>query len=171
MFTRTKSKRTRGPKTDVTEEEAPQEERDEPEPAPLQVRKSRKRSAEPGASGRDVDTIAAPRRGKQDTFDHDQARGAKGSSVGRGKSKAKDDQPRADRHRTPSPKRGNDVTKIALPFADTPVIRRNKEMRKGGGGGDGPRRSSLSMRGRRASSLIDSGTSNGMHYLCTYTSN
>ena len=52
-----------------------------------------------------------------------------------------------------------DVTKIALPFADTPIIRRNKEMRKGGG--DGSRRSSLGMRGRRASSLIDSGKSNG----------
>ena len=52
-----------------------------------------------------------------------------------------------------------DVTKIALPFADTPIIRRNKEMRKGGG--DGSRRSSLGMRGRRASSLIDGGKSNG----------
>lgn len=52
-----------------------------------------------------------------------------------------------------------DATKIALPFADTPIIRRNKEMRKGAGNGD--RRSSLGMRGRRASSLIDSGKSNG----------
>ncbi|EKG15634.1 Mtw1 kinetochore complex DSN1 [Macrophomina phaseolina MS6] len=50
-------------------------------------------------------------------------------------------------------------TKIALPFADTPIIKRNKEMRKGGGGGH--RRSSTGLRGRRASSLIDSGTSNG----------
>lgn len=52
-----------------------------------------------------------------------------------------------------------DATKISLPFADTPIIRRNKEMRKGAGNGD--RRSSLGMRGRRASSLIDSGKSNG----------
>lgn len=51
-------------------------------------------------------------------------------------------------------------TKIALPVADTPVIRRNKEMRQERGG-KGQRRSSLGMRGRRASSLIDSGTSNG----------
>ena len=51
-------------------------------------------------------------------------------------------------------------TKIALPFADTPVIRRNKAMREGRGS-QGERRSSLGMRGRRASSLIDSGTSNG----------
>lgn len=48
--------------------------------------------------------------------------------------------------------------KIALPFSDTPVINRNKEMRKKGGGG-GSRRSSLEMRGRRASSLIENGHS------------
>ncbi|KAF1814890.1 hypothetical protein P152DRAFT_512228 [Eremomyces bilateralis CBS 781.70] len=52
-----------------------------------------------------------------------------------------------------------DATKIALPFADTPVIKRNKEMRKGGG--QNHRRSSAGTRGRRASSLIESGTSNG----------
>lgn len=52
------------------------------------------------------------------------------------------------------------ATKIALPFADTPVIRRNKAMREGKAD-KGERRSSLGMRGRRASSLIDSGTSNG----------
>jgi kinetochore protein Mis13/DSN1 len=45
-------------------------------------------------------------------------------------------------------------TKIALPFTDTPVITRNKELRRKGTGG---RRSSLGMRGRRASSLIDNG--------------
>jgi kinetochore protein Mis13/DSN1 len=47
-------------------------------------------------------------------------------------------------------------TKIALPFSDTPVINRNKELRKKGTGG---RRSSLGLRGRRASSLIDNGHS------------
>ncbi|KAI9812909.1 MAG: hypothetical protein M1827_004427 [Pycnora praestabilis] len=51
-------------------------------------------------------------------------------------------------------------TKIALPFADTPIIRRNKELRKGGGSSN--RRSSLGNRGRRASSLMDSGTSNAV---------
>ena len=55
--------------------------------------------------------------------------------------------------------RPRDGTKIALPFADTPIIRRNKEMRKGAE--TGHRRSSLGNRGRRASSLIDSGKSNG----------
>lgn len=52
------------------------------------------------------------------------------------------------------------ATKIALPFADTPVIRRNKAMRENKSG-KGERRSSLSLRGRRASSLIESGSSNG----------
>jgi kinetochore protein Mis13/DSN1 len=48
--------------------------------------------------------------------------------------------------------------KIALPFSDTPIINRNKEFRKKTGNG-GQRRSSLGMRGRRASSLIDNGHS------------
>lgn len=46
-------------------------------------------------------------------------------------------------------------SKIALPMSDTPIINRNKEMRKKGAAGN--RRSSLGSRGRRASSLIDSG--------------
>ncbi|KAL2834860.1 Mis12-Mtw1 protein family-domain-containing protein [Aspergillus cavernicola] len=50
---------------------------------------------------------------------------------------------------------------IALPLADTPVIQRNREMR-GKKSAKGSRRSSLSMRGRRASSLIDSGASNAL---------
>lgn len=64
----------------------------------------------------------------------------------------------ADKAEADQPSR--EGTKIALPFADTPIIKRNKEMRKGGGGGH--RRSSTGLRGRRASSLIDSGTSNAV---------
>ncbi|KAK5987093.1 Kinetochore protein mis13 [Cladobotryum mycophilum] len=45
--------------------------------------------------------------------------------------------------------------KIALPMSDTPIINRNKEMRRKGGTSN--RRSSLGSRGRRASSLIESG--------------
>ncbi|KAK2741121.1 hypothetical protein FQN57_005722 [Myotisia sp. PD_48] len=52
-------------------------------------------------------------------------------------------------------------TKITLPFADTPVIQRNKEMRKEKAR-KGPRRSSLSLRGRRASLLIETGASNAL---------
>ena len=48
------------------------------------------------------------------------------------------------------------ATMISLPFSDTPIINRNKELRKKGGGA---RRSSLGLRGRRASSLIDNGHS------------
>ncbi|KAL6709078.1 hypothetical protein ACN47E_001894 [Coniothyrium glycines] len=54
-------------------------------------------------------------------------------------------------------KRDPNAQRIMLPFADTPVINRNKEMRKGSK--DGHRRSSTGLRGRRASSLIDSGSS------------
>ncbi|OKL63588.1 hypothetical protein UA08_01487 [Talaromyces atroroseus] len=50
--------------------------------------------------------------------------------------------------RSPEPSQGA-TSKIALPLADTPVIRRNKEMREGRAG-NGPRRNSLGMRGRRA---------------------
>ncbi|KAJ6014726.1 hypothetical protein N7540_009317 [Penicillium herquei] len=50
---------------------------------------------------------------------------------------------------------------VPLPTADTPVIQRNKEFR-GAKSAKGRRRSSLGMRGRRASSLIDSGASNAL---------
>lgn len=56
--------------------------------------------------------------------------------------------------------RDPNATKIALPFSDTPINNRNKEFRKkGGAGAGGGRRSSMSMRGRRASSLIENGQS------------
>ncbi len=48
---------------------------------------------------------------------------------------------------------------IALPFSDTPIIARNREMRKNHRASGGGRRSSLGMRGRRASSLIENGHS------------
>ena len=60
----------------------------------------------------------------------------------------------------PTQHEDHSATKIALPFADTPVIKRNKAMREGKSG-KGERRSSLGTRGRRASSLIESGSSNG----------
>jgi kinetochore protein Mis13/DSN1 len=51
---------------------------------------------------------------------------------------------------------GKHSTMISLPFSDTPIINRNKELRKKG---NATRRSSLGMRGRRASSLIENGHS------------
>ncbi|KAK0873423.1 hypothetical protein LTR87_011990 [Friedmanniomyces endolithicus] len=53
------------------------------------------------------------------------------------------------------------IMRITLPFQDTPVIRRNKEMRKGGDDG-GHRRSSSGMRGRRVSSMMDEGRGNAL---------
>ncbi|RDA84531.1 hypothetical protein CP532_3755 [Ophiocordyceps camponoti-leonardi (nom. inval.)] len=54
----------------------------------------------------------------------------------------------------PPPQLPASPTTIALPMSDTPVINRNKEMRRKGAPS---RRSSLGSRGRRASSLIDNG--------------
>lgn len=51
------------------------------------------------------------------------------------------------------------VMTISLAFADTPIIRRNREMRKASK--DGHRRSSAGMRGKRASSVIDEGRGQG----------
>ncbi|KAJ5135052.1 uncharacterized protein N7515_004330 [Penicillium bovifimosum] len=77
------------------------------------------------------------------------------------KNKAQTPVPESNEYRSPVQPAG---TKVALPVADTPVIQRNKELRGGKGdkGERGRRRSSLGMRGRRASSLIDSGTSNAL---------
>lgn len=60
----------------------------------------------------------------------------------------------------PQEEEGNIVT-ISLDFANTPVIRRNREMRKASK--DGNRRSSAGMRGKRASSVIDEGRGHGKY--------
>ncbi|KAE8351717.1 Mis12-Mtw1 protein family-domain-containing protein [Aspergillus coremiiformis] len=62
---------------------------------------------------------------------------------------------------SPEPQQAG-TSKITLPMADTPVMQRNKELRGAAKSGKGNRRSSLGMRGRRASSLIDSGASNAL---------
>jgi kinetochore protein Mis13/DSN1 len=51
------------------------------------------------------------------------------------------------------------VMRIMLPFADTPIIRKNRAMRKASA--ENHRRSSSGMRGRRASSLVDEGRGHG----------
>ncbi|KAH9900285.1 Mis12-Mtw1 protein family-domain-containing protein [Xylariomycetidae sp. FL2044] len=60
-----------------------------------------------------------------------------------------------DLDKAKGPDNVSESKKIALPFSDTPIMNRNKEMRRKTGG----RRSSLGMRGRRASSLIENGHS------------
>ncbi|RAH80610.1 hypothetical protein BO86DRAFT_124809 [Aspergillus japonicus CBS 114.51] len=62
---------------------------------------------------------------------------------------------------SPEPPQAGTAT-ISLPLADTPVIQRNREMRGKKSVKGNNRRSSLGMRGRRASSLIDSGASNAL---------
>ncbi|KAM6528540.1 hypothetical protein FALCPG4_009513 [Fusarium falciforme] len=85
---------------------------------------------------------------------HPQTNGASQKRARRPKSPRR---PPPDWDKSPEPRHAAPVesAKIALPMSDTPVINRNKEMRKKGGNSN--RRSSLGMRGRRASSLIESG--------------
>ena len=74
---------------------------------------------------------------------------------------AKQTAPRQREHATDHDRgRAHSPLKIALPFADTPIIDRNKRMRKISG--QNRRRSSSTFRGRRASSMLDSGSSNGL---------
>jgi kinetochore protein Mis13/DSN1 len=64
-----------------------------------------------------------------------------------------DERERAVTPPAPQLEQNDEVTKIHLPMSDTPILRKNKELRHG----KGKRRSSMGMRGRRASSLIDNG--------------
>ncbi|KAJ9412486.1 hypothetical protein FOXG_14917 [Fusarium oxysporum f. sp. lycopersici 4287] len=70
-------------------------------------------------------------------------------------SRAKPPRPPPDWNKSPQRKPPVQSATIALPMSDTPIINRNKEMRKKGGNSN--RRSSLGNRGRRASSLIENG--------------
>ena len=87
----------------------------------------------------------------ENAVEETQANGAP-RNQGRSRTKAS----RAPKWLEDSPPRAVPVAsaKIALPMSDTPIINRNKEMRKKG---NSNRRSSLGTRGRRASSLIESG--------------
>lgn len=174
MFTRAKSKRTKVvPAAQASE------------PKPLPSKRVSKKNPEPIAPEPKDSTDAAPRRrstrnsGDKSIIEPSELpipkRRPKRTSIGSAQ-KTKESEPSQggqdavprtahaiNRSHTPDQRQfSSDITKIALPFADTPIIRRNKEMRKGSGEA---RRSSLSNRGRRASSLIDSGTSNGWFHL------
>ena len=172
-FTRTRSKRAKAePVLASTAEEERHEDRAESAP----TRKPRKKSvSSPPAEPMQPEGGAGKRRSARHSGDHENA----DPSVLRVKKRRKDRSPSVQKsdhsgdkrsgdhhHREPDSRQDNshlveytfDVTKIALPFADTPIIRRNKEMRKT----NGSRRSSLGMRGRRASSLIDTGRSDGI---------
>lgn len=185
MFTRTRSKRAKAARA-VPQPETIVEERQEAVPVPARPRKNRssdtpsapdiqdqglkvrkKRSArtigDKKLAEKEEEGVNSGRRaeGREDRNDHQTRPVEESSKTAQRGSQAEDslDLPGGISHI----ERSRDATKIALPFADTPVIRRNKEMRKGAD--TGHRRSSLGMRGRRASSLIDGGKSNGRRWI------
>ena len=174
-FTRARSKRTKAaPPAEPPDPEVQQK----PKPAPNRARRKAKDAGSPVAA---AEQESAPRRrsarnsgeriaAEPAELHVPKKRSKPGTSRAQQNARKPDENPREEDgdqvelvggpKRTPVPAEvTKEPTKIALPFADTPIIRRNQEMRKGS---DSSRRSSLSMRGRRASSLIDSGTSNGM---------
>lgn len=175
-FTRTRSKKAKAEPI-KQQPTIPEEQTDKHCIEPKPTKKTRKKSVgSPSPSPRDDGVRVEKRRSTRHSGGHDDAdhqlvpvtkkRKARGSAES--KADHTDEQ-----HTTHTQSNGHtnqqdhthpieitfDATKIALPFADTPIIRRNKEMRKGAQ--NGSRRSSLGMRGRRASSLIDTGRSNG----------
>ncbi|QIW96490.1 hypothetical protein AMS68_002008 [Peltaster fructicola] len=64
---------------------------------------------------------------------------------------------------------GEHTARILLPASDTPIIRRNKDMRQSMANGES-RRSSSGMRGRRVSSMIDDGRWNAQPHAEVRTS-
>ncbi len=179
MFTRTRSKRAKAAPA-VSQPQPIMEEREEPTPAPAKSRRTRSSDVPSAPDKEEQGLKVRKKRGKRDSGEKRvvEEEKLKGKSRADGGDEGAELRARSTTHPSRGPQRGGevddsvdvvgevlhversrDVTKIALPFADTPVIRRNKEMRKGAD--TGHRRSSLGMRGRRASSLIDGGKSNG----------
>ena len=171
-FTRTRSKKA---KADAVPASTPEEPRQEEQAQPVPIRKSQKKAtSSPSAAPVEKEEKVAKRRSARHSGEHENseppALPVKKRRRDRTSSELKPDHggegPQTDKERVrQEPQQDQlepvevsfDATKIALPFADTPIIRRNKEMRKT----NAARRSSLGMRGRRASSLIDAGKSNG----------
>lgn len=175
-FARTRSKK---PKADTPRQPTPINEDDQAESVkPVAAKKPRKKPVElPALAPMENTSVEKRRRSPRNSGDHQTSADPPPIQVKKRRIKeTKRVEPKASEGEQPSntgaqqdPRPAKaaehheisfDVTKIALPFADTPIIRRNKAMRKGAENGD--RRSSLGMRGRRASSLIDSGKSNGI---------
>lgn len=165
MFKRTRSKQPAEAKAS-TEPEPPQAAAKAPEPVP--PKRKRKSFSSPLAS--DLKTVQQPRRSKRLSGDKapDPSTPAQ-LKIKRRETVAPKLVPAPTKESSESPQLvGEELqvekrngTKIALPFADTPVQNRNKQMREKAAGRQKNRRSSSGIRGRRASSLLDSGTSNG----------
>ncbi|KAF6221195.1 hypothetical protein HO133_002050 [Letharia lupina] len=172
-FTRTRAKKAKAEAVLASTAEEPRQE-EQAEPAP--TRKSKKKATgSPSAAPVENGGETARRRSTRHSGEHENADPpalpVKKRRKDRASSELKPDhggeRSHMDNERARKDPQQNhtqpievtfDATKIALPFADTPIIRRNKEMRKT----NATRRSSLGMRGRRASSLIDTGKSNAM---------
>ena len=175
-FTRTRAKKAKAEAVLASTSEGPgQEERAEPAPT---RRPKKKATSSPGAAPIENGDQPAKRRSTRHSGEHENADPPPLPVKKRRRDRAPSEQrpdpgsdkPHADQERVrQEPPQDHtqpievsfDATKIALPFADTPIIRRNKEMRKT----NANRRSSLGMRGRRASSLIDTGKSNGAEFI------
>lgn len=158
MFTRTRSKKTKV--AQAVPEPVPEEVEmaptnskskkvnPEPKPPEKEMFKSRRRSAR--VAGAIVSE--KPRESGNDEKQEGDVNTVKATVKSR-----KEDVKKVDE---PVVATAQDTTKIALPLSDSPVMKRNKEFRQHGS--KGHRRSSTGLRGRRASSLIDSG-SDGEH--------
>lgn len=173
-FTRTRAKKAKAaPVLPTTIEEDKQESKVEPAPT---KRPKKKSEGSPSAPAMESDTKVGKRRSARHSSEHEKGSAdpptlqVKKRRKDRGSSEMKADQKdeKSQTQHEPPPHEAArdhaqpieitfDATKIALPFADTPRIQRNKDMRKT----NAARRSSLGLRGRRASSLIDSGKSTG----------
>ncbi len=181
MFTRTRSKKPKSGPTPKAPEPIPEIVEEESKPAP--PKKTRKKAIEPTSPGA-KDSEAKPEKRRRSARNSGESVAAEPPQVQVKKRRVKEKDsstpapaPEAQAAPEQGPAQGlpedesapakpaadesgiqnEEATKIALPFADTPIQRRNKEMRAN----SGQRRSSLGNRGRRASSLIDSGKSNG----------
>jgi len=165
---------TRGSKRTKTAQAEP-----EPAPAPVKadapkrgkkkerydvvqtVMKGRGRKTSFSTPKSDDDAISVPKRRKGTRSSTGKAQNGEGSTHASGVEEDYDridmvgqsDVQEADKSAVDGSKQS---TVISLPFSNTPIINRNKELRKKG---TGARRSSLGLRGRRASSLIDNGHS------------
>jgi kinetochore protein Mis13/DSN1 len=144
-----------------------------PGPAPTKSKQSKVQHPEPQAEARsrrkmtfstpkkDEDVIRLPKRTTRNSTrlslekNRDGASDVNGTALGEPDTDSLDlvGGSLTDENRAMRVEATKESTKIALPYSDTPVINRNKELRRK----TGNRRSSLGMRGRRASSLIENG--------------
>ncbi|KAJ0107400.1 hypothetical protein J7T55_009364 [Diaporthe amygdali] len=132
-------RRTKSPPVDDIAEEEP-----EPAPAPASAKR----------------TNGARQASKDDGARKSTRKSTRNSTRKQEAAPEENDSQATPEHVDKSLERDPNAQKIALPFSDTPINARNKDFRKkGAAGAGGGRRSSVGLRGKRASSLIESGHS------------